>query len=458
MRNTNNILVIDDEDGIRNILQDILSHKGYAVKTVSKGEEGLKILDSENVDLVLLDLVMPGLSGFDVLKTIHRRNPALPILIISAHGDIQTAVKTTRMGAIDFIEKPVDADILLKRIEENLKAYEIRRDHEYKLYDTFQRYGMIGLSQSMLEVYDLIEKCAKTNVRVLITGETGTGKELVARSIHCLSSKKDNPLIKVNCAAIPSELIESELFGYKKGAFTGALTNKMGKFQASHGGTLLLDEIGDMPLNMQAKVLRVLEDGEIQPIGTSESVMVDVRVLFSTNRSLEDEISSGRFREDLYYRINVFTIHLPSLRERKEDIPDLIGYFINMFCEEYNMRMKTITTDAIELLIRENWRGNVRELSNLVEKMVVFVEDDVIESYHVSASQGHKNVENTLKSNISLSEARKMFEKEFLTSKLIANNWNIPKTAENLHIARTDLYRRIRNLKIKNIKMLNSEI
>jgi len=443
------ILVIDDEDGIRKILEDILSHNGFKVRAVSKGEGGLQILDSENVDLVLLDLVMPGISGFDVLKSIHHRNPALPILIISAHGDIPTAVKTTRMGAIGFIEKPLDMDDLLSAIHDSLDAYELRREHEYRLDNIYERYRMVGLSNKMSEIYKSIDKCAKTNVRILITGETGTGKELVARSIHRLGKRKDKPFIKLNCAAIPSELIESELFGYKKGAFTGALIDKPGKFQAANGGTLFLDEIGDMALNMQAKILRTLEDGEIQPIGTHEPLYVDVRVLFATNRDLESEISSGRFREDLYYRINVVTIHLPPLRDRKEDIPDLTRHFIRVFCEEHNIQIKSITSSALEIFVKDDWKGNVRELRNLIEKLVIFVEADVIDSIHVIGSRGYQNIENTFDADMTFREARKLFEKEFLQSKLIANNWNISGTAEKLMIARSDLYRRIKALEIK---------
>jgi two-component system nitrogen regulation response regulator NtrX len=298
-------------------------------------------------------------------------------------------------------------------------------------------------------VYRKMEQVAPTHARVLITGETGTGKELVARAIHRLSPRSEKLLVKVNCAAIPSELIESELFGYRKGAFTGALTDRDGRFHMAHKGTLFLDEIGDMSLMTQSKVLRVLEEGEVQPIGSSDVFKIDARVVAATNKNLEEEVAAGRFREDLFYRLNVATIELPSLAERKSDIPYLVEHFLGFFCEEYNKRRKHLTSRALEALVSQNWTGNVRELRNVVEKLVVFVEDDAIDLVHVRELLGRQMMQESLEFDLPLKDARNRFEREYIVSKLIANDWNMGETAAALSMERTNLYRKIKQLNIK---------
>jgi len=443
------ILVIDDEPKIRNILKDILEHKNYHVITSKDGKEGLEVLESQYIDLVLLDLVIPGIGGIEILKQIMLRDPYLPVIIISAHGNIPVAMETSQIGAVDFIEKPISMDDLLPRINKQLKKSYKKREEYSHSREIYERYGMIGTSKEMMDVYQLIDKAASTDIRVLITGETGTGKELVAHAIHSLSSRAENPFIRINCAAIPSELIESELFGYKKGAFTGALRDKTGKFQLAHEGTLFLDEIGDMRAMTQAKVLCTLEDGEVHPVGSTEVVRTDVRILAATNKNLEEEISIGKFREDLYYRLNVVTIHLPALKDRKDDIPYLVRHFIEYFCDEYNRKQMTLTKKAMELLVRHNWTGNIRELKNFIEKLVIMVNEDLLDFSHVSTLLGRQSTEKNFEMNVPLREAREQFELNYITAKLIANEWNVPLTAKELGIARTALYRKMQQLGIK---------
>jgi transcriptional regulator with PAS, ATPase and Fis domain len=310
---------------------------------------------------------------------------------------------------------------------------------------------MIGTNERMQEIYEEIEKSAKTNVRVLITGETGTGKELVARAIHKLGERNEKPFIKMNCAAIPSELIESELFGYRKGAFTGAYQNKTGRFQAADHGILFLDEIGDMSPETQAKVLRAIEEGEVQPIGSTDTVQMDVRIITATNKNLGRAVQDGQFREDLYYRLNVVNIDLPPLRERKEDIPDLVDYFITGFCEEFNKTRLRITERASQFLLMRDWPGNIRELRNLMEKLVVFSNDEIVDSHHIKHLLGMQQVTESLEIDQSLKEAKKQFERDYIQIKLAANHGNITQTANILGISRTDLYRRMKNLGMNNI-------
>ena len=446
------ILVIDDEPKIRDILKDILEHEAYEVITAKEGEEGLRILGTKHIDLVLLDLVMPGVDGMDVLKQIVRRDPYLPVIIISAHGNIPIAMEAAQLGAVDFIEKPLEMKDLLSRVKDKLITSFQNREKLYRSQEVFERYGMIGVCGNMMDIYRMIDQAAPTNVRVLITGETGTGKERVARAIYHLSQRAEKPFLRINCAAIPSELIESELFGYKKGAFTGAQTDKAGKFQSANGGTLFLDEIGDMSPITQAKVLRTLEEGEIQPLGSTESVSVNVRVLAATNKEIEKQVDQGIFREDLYYRLNVVTIHLPLLRERKDDIPALARYFVDHFCNEHNRKTRHLTNKTLEWLVDQPWKGNVREMRNFIEKLVVMVDDDIIDFHHIKMLHELKRVEKSFNFNLSLRNARKQFEREYIHSKLIASDWDIPETAAQLGMARTALYRKMNDLGIKPIR------
>ena len=442
------ILVIDDESKIRNILKDILEHEGFRVFTAKDGEEGLRLIDSKSVDLVLLDLVIPGIDGIEILKHIQRRDPFVPVIIISAYGSIPVAVQTIQLGAADFIEKPIEMRDLLERVARNFETAGQIRERNRRTREAYDKYGMIGISPAIQEVYRLIDRSASANVRVLIMGETGTGKEMVARAIHNLSTRADKPYIKMNCSAIPSELIESELFGYTKGAFTGALCDKRGKFQSADGGTLFLDEIGDMSAITQSKVLRAIEEGEIQPVGRTEPVHVDVRILAATNKNLDDEVTSGRFREDLYYRLNVVVIHLPPLSDRKEDIPDLVRHFIVYFSDEHNRQPKDLTKRAMETIIKRHWTGNIRELKNFTEKLVIFVNEDLIDLGHVRTLLDLQSAERNLEMDLTLREAREHFERDYIFAKLIANEWNIPQTAQNLGIARTALYRKMNQLGI----------
>ena len=445
-----NILIIDDEPKIRDILKDILEHEGYNVIAVKDGEEGLRVIGTESIDLVLLDLVIPGIDGMEILKHILRRDSFMPVLIISAYGNIPIAVEAIQLGATDFVEKPINMKDLLSRVDKNFKTASQSRDRLNHIKEVYNSYGMIGISPVMQEVYHMIDQIASTNVRVLITGETGTGKEMVARAIHGLSSRANKPFVKINCSAIPSELIESELFGHTKGAFTGAHRDKQGKFRSADGGTLFLDEIGDMSSMTQSKVLRAIEEGEIQPVGLTDMMHIDVRILAATNTNMEEEVAAGRFREDLYYRLNVVVIHLPPLEDRKEDIPDLARYFIGHFCDEHNRQQKNITKRAMEILVKNHWSGNIRELKNFFEKLVIFVNEDLIDLYHVRKLLDLQSVERNLEMDLPLREAREHFERDYITAKLIANEWNIPQTAESLGLARTALYRKMNQLGINH--------
>ena len=399
---------------------------------------------------------MPGMNGLKVLQQMMTLNSLIPVLLISAYGNIPLAIKATQNGAVDFIEKPINARDLLSRISHQLEIGEKLQITEKKIDEIQKRYGMIGTSQNVMVVYQNIDQVAPTNVRVLITGETGVGKELVANAIHSLSKRSHQPFIKLNCAAIPSELIESELFGYRKGSFTGAFSDRQGKFQKANNAKLFLDEIGDMSMMTQAKVLRVLEQGEVQPIGDSKIKKVDVRIIAATNKNLDEEVESGRFREDLFYRLNVVKINMPVLSERKQDIPHLADYFLSYFCEQHNKKQKHFSQRALEILINEPWNGNIRELRNLMEKFVIFVEEEIIDLKHVQNIFSRQRLGERLKLDLPFKEARDQFEKEFIETKLIINGWKIGETANQLGVERTNLYRKMKQLGIEQPKPDNS--
>lgn len=436
------VLVVDDEEGIRETLSEILQDEGCQVITASTGEEALDIFKKESPDLVLLDIWLPGMDGIETLREIKNLRRDVPVIMISGHGTIEIAVKATRMGASDFLEKPLSLDRVVISTKNALALSSLERENRNLKENLNRRWRLIGESDKMKSLHSQIEMAAKSSSRVLITGESGSGKELVARLLHGLSSRATKPFVEVNCAAIPQELIESELFGHEKGSFTGAFERKKGKFELADGGTLFLDEIGDMSLQTQAKVLRVIETQEFQRVGGSSNIKVNVRIIAATNKDLPAEVRKGNFREDLYFRLNVIPIAVPPLRERKEDIPLLIDYFIKTISEEYGQRPKRITAGAVRMLQDHEWPGNVRELRNTIERLLIMVPSEVITEKDISLSGSIDTASyfcyRTLK------EARDAFERDFILKKLQENNWNISKTADQLDIERSNLHRKIK--------------
>ena len=374
----NKILIVDDELNMRLVLQAMLKKEGYDVTTASNGMEALKILKSDQMDIVVTDLKMPKLDGMGLLGEIIRDYPSIPVIIITAHGTIATAVDALKKGAFDYITKPFEQDELKQVIQKAVKTRRLDEDEALLNPDDIDRYGIIGSSDRITEIFETIKRVAPTTTTILITGETGTGKELIARAIHRNSPRKNNPFIKINCAAIPESLMESELFGYEKGAFTGAATKKQGRFELAHKGTLFLDEVGELPKDMQVKLLQVIQEQEFERVGGLQTIKVDVRLITATNRNLFEDVKDGRFREDLYYRLNVIPAHLPPLRERKEDIPVLIGFFIEKFNKKLDRSVKYIDEKVTNLLIQYAWPGNIRELENLVERMILMARGDTI--------------------------------------------------------------------------------
>ena len=374
----NKILIVDDELNMRLVLQAMLKKEGYAVTTASNGMEALKILKADQMDIVVTDLKMPKLDGMGLLDRIIRDYPSTPVIIITAHGTIATAVDALKKGAFDYITKPFEQDELKQVIQKAVKTRRLDEDEALLNPDDIDRYGIIGSSDRITEIFETIKRVAPTTTTILITGETGTGKELIARAIHRNSPRKNNPFIKINCAAIPESLMESELFGYEKGAFTGAATKKQGRFELAHKGTLFLDEVGELPKDMQVKLLQVIQEQEFERVGGLQTIKVDVRLITATNRNLFEDVKDGRFREDLYYRLNVIPAHLPPLRERKEDIPVLIGFFIEKFNKKLDRSVKYIDEKVTNLLIQYAWPGNIRELENLVERMILMARGDTI--------------------------------------------------------------------------------
>ena len=374
----NKILIVDDELNMRLVLQAMLKKEGYAVTTASNGMEALKILKADQMDIVVTDLKMPKLDGMGLLGEIIRDYPSIPVIIITAHGTIATAVDALKKGAFDYITKPFEQDELKQVIQKAVKTRRLDEDEALLNPDDIDRYGIIGSSDRITEIFETIKRVAPTTTTILITGETGTGKELIARAIHRNSPRKNNPFIKINCAAIPESLMESELFGYEKGAFTGAATKKQGRFELAHKGTLFLDEVGELPKDMQVKLLQVIQEQEFERVGGLQTIKVDVRLITATNRNLFEDVKDGRFREDLYYRLNVIPAHLPPLRERKEDIPVLINFFIEKFNKKLDRSVKYIDEKVTNLLIQYAWPGNIRELENLVERMILMARGDTI--------------------------------------------------------------------------------
>ncbi len=364
------ILVIDDERSIRNLMQEILEDEGHSVDVAEDGAKGVEMADKERYDIIFCDIKMPGLSGEEVLSTLHEKGIETPVIMISGHGDIDTAVSCIKKGAFDFLSKPLDLNRILITIKNATERSNLIQDNKVLKKKVYGQ-EMVGESEAIMKVKDMIEKVAPTDARVLIQGGNGTGKELVARSLHQKSLRSQMPYIEVNCAAIPSELIESELFGHEKGSFTSAIKQHKGKFEQADGGTLFLDEIGDMSLSAQAKVLRVLQERKLSRVGSDKDITVDVRVIAATNKNLREEIAKGTFREDLYHRLSVIVITVPALDERKSDIPLLVDYFINQICAESGKSTRPIAPDAMDLLVGRSWTGNIRELRNVVERLLI---------------------------------------------------------------------------------------
>ena len=447
--NSAQILIVDDEKRICTSLTGILEDEGYKVRAAHDGQAALAEIETRRPDVMVLDLWMPGLDGLQVLEIVTKRQPQLPVIVISGHGNIETAVKAIKAGAYDFLEKPLSLEKTLLMVARALDQRRLLQEN-FDLRNRVERkYEMIGNSPAMQEIRERIAKVAPTTGRVLICGENGTGKELIARAIHKQSRRAQKPFIEVNCAAIPQELIESELFGHEKGAFTGATAKKPGKFELAHEGTLFLDEIGDMSLATQAKVLRVLQEQKFERVGGAEVLAADFRVLAASNKKLEQEIEAGNFREDLYYRLNVVPFYVPPLRERREDIPLLIKHFLQEFSLENGRRLKTITPEAIALLARDEWPGNIRELKNVIERLVIMVSSPVIRAEHIPSSLLGKRRPNGLTPVPGdawkpLKDARNAFEKQYILQCLKIHQGNITKTAQTLGIERTYLHKKIR--------------
>ncbi|MBR5554614.1 sigma-54-dependent Fis family transcriptional regulator [bacterium] len=365
------ILVVDDERSIRNTLKDILEVESYQVEVVESGVEALKLIKESNYDLIFSDIKMPQMDGVELLQNIKQCTPEIPVVMISGHGNIETAVDCIKKGAYDFIEKPIDLNRLLIVVRNALDKTKQTSEIKILKRKIDQRYEMIGSSPSIERLRKMIDTIAPTDARVLITGENGTGKEVVARQLYFKSNRVNMPFVEVNCAAIPSELIESELFGHEKGAFTSAIKQRIGKFEQANGGTIFLDEIGDMALSAQAKVLRCLQENVVSPVGSDKLVKINVRVIAATNKDLKEEIKKGNFREDLYHRLNVIPLHVAKLEDRREDIPLLVSHFTNIICAEQGIAFKTFDEDAVEILKERSWPGNIRELRNIVERLII---------------------------------------------------------------------------------------
>jgi two-component system nitrogen regulation response regulator NtrX len=442
-------LVIDDDDVVRKSCVELLEARGHKTFSAASVGEGLRLFSEHRPAAVLLDLRLPDGTGIDVLRELQRQAPGTPVVVISGHGSVAEAVEAMRVGATDFLEKPVSRDRLFQILDRVMHPPLPGGETDLDKVADGSRFGMVGRSEAMRRIYQLIEMAAPTKCRVFVAGESGTGKELIARAIHALSPRRDRPFIELNCAAIPSELIESEMFGHVKGAFTGAVADRKGKFEAATGGTLFLDEIGDMSLITQAKLLRVLQEGVVTPVGSAEPRPVDVRILSATSKNLPEEIARGTFREDLYHRINVLTVAVPPLRARREDIPELAEHFLRLASVENDVKPKRLSPRAIDLLIQMAWQGNVRELRNLMERLVVLVAKDVVGQQEVMDVLQMPGMRAEETGPLPLRQARARFERQYILYRLTANRGNLGNTAKELGIERTNLYRKMKQLGIQ---------
>ncbi|MBX3341432.1 MAG: sigma-54-dependent Fis family transcriptional regulator [Nitrospira sp.] len=457
------ILIVDDEVSILNSLSSILEDEGYDITVAKSGVEALRLCTSDPPDLMMLDIWMPEMDGLETLRRVRELAPYTQVMMMSGHGSIETAVKAIKLGAYDYIEKPLSLENVTLRVKHALEQHRLEQENRTLRTKVQGKFELVGQAPVMQQLRQLIETAGPTNSRVLIGGENGTGKELVARAIHQHSARASRPFVAVNCAAIPETLIESELFGHEKGAFSGATTMKRGQFEQADGGTLFLDEIGDMSLNTQAKVLRALQEQQFTRVGGTKLIKVDVRVLAASNKDLLKEIEKGAFREDLFYRLNVVPIIVPPLRDRKDDIPLLVKHFLHLHAEEQGLKLKQVSPEAMEVFTHYEWPGNIRELRNLIERLMIMVPGPVIESGHASlalqvrpnlpAAQpaaGAAPVSNLLsKPYDSLRDARNAFEKEFIARKLREHHWNISRTAEDLKIERSHLHPKIKLLDVE---------
>ena len=446
------ILVADDEKGIRAALGQLLEYEGYEVRAVGTAVDALEEFARWHPNLTFLDVKMGGIDGMEALKRIREQDPTATVVMISGHGTIQTAVEATQLGAYDFLEKPLDTDRILVTLRNALQHLDLQEENNRLRERIESHHEIVGRSYAIRALIEKIERVGPTPARVLITGENGTGKELVARALHRLSARASGPFIEVNCAAIPGELIESELFGHVKGSFTGAVADRAGKFEQAHGGTLFLDEVGDMSLAAQAKVLRVLEDGVVTRIGGAKPIAVDVRVVAATNKDLPAEIPAGRFREDLYYRLNVVPILVPPLRDRREDIPSLVAHFVGLLLTHGGMSPRVITPEAVERLASFEWPGNVRELRNTVERLLILAMGPRVTVADVERLVGERASDHT--SIGSLAECRTFEEFKdaaecaFLLAKLREFDWNVSETARVLEMPRSNLYKKIERYRL----------
>ena len=450
------VLIVDDEQSIRSSLEKLLSYEKYKTYTAADGRSGLETIAGQRIDIVLLDIKMPGMDGLEVLQKIREMRSDLPVVIISGHGTIATAVEATKLGAFDFIEKPIDLERLLLTIRNGIKQGELARQNLQLKERAGVKTRIIGEHPTIMAIMETIRRVAPTNARVLIMGENGSGKELVARKLHELSNRSGEPFIEVNCAAIPEDLIESELFGHEKGSFTGAISQRIGKFELADGGTLFLDEVGDMSLSAQAKVLRVLQESVFERVGGTETKRVDVRVIAATNKDLLDQAGKGNFREDLYYRLNVVPIRIPPLRDRRSDIKILTDFFLEEVSTDLGIQSKKLSPKALEKMMDYSWPGNIRELRNLIERLCILAGGSVIEREDLPPLELVRE-QDMLKDPFvlkSYQEFKDFTEREFLVKKLRENNGNVSRTARQLGMQRSNLYKKLEKFGI-DTKHLN---
>ena len=449
------ILVIDDEHGIQETLKMILEYEGYRYFSAFTGEEGLREIEEEHPDVIFLDIKMPNMDGGEVFDILKKKGLVSSVIMISGHASISSAVDFIKRGAFDFLEKPLEREKLLVVLRNAIDKKRLTEEYRDLKVQFEEKFRLIGESNAMKRLREAIAKAAPSNSTVLIRGESGTGKELVARAIYKNSSRAERPFVKVNCAAIPEELIESELFGHEKGSFTGAVDKKIGKFEQADGGTIFLDEIGDMSHRTQAKVLRVLEQGELEKVGGSKLVVVNVRVIAATNKPLEEEIEGGRFRADLFFRLNVIPVHVPPLQERTEDIPVLVRYFAENYSRENNFPVKSFSSEVLQLFQQLPWKGNIRELRNVVERLILMSPGNEVVLADVAdylpggvAGTKSRETELSLSQLETLKDFKETAEKLFLIEKLKQNSWNIAKTAKKIRTPRSNLYKKLEQYKI----------
>lgn len=449
------VLIVDDEESILLSLKGILQDEGYEVITAESGEECLDLVEQELPDLVLLDIWLPGIDGIETLRKIKSKLPTIPVVIISGHGTVESAVKATKLGAFDFIEKPLSLEKVVLITSHAIEQGRLEEENRLLRERIRRDYELHGESTVIRDLKEMIEIISPTNAWILIMGENGTGKELVARTIHTSSRRAAKPFVEINCAAIPEELIESELFGHEKGSFTGATAKKRGKFDMANEGTLFLDEVADMSLKAQAKILRILQEKKFQRVGGTKIIETDVRVLAATNKDLEKEMEQGRFRQDLFYRLNVIPLHVPPLRDRKEDIPLLAEHFMNEFALKEAKPLKGIEDKALETLMIHDWPGNVRELKNIIERLVIMSRSDHITAEDIPPLlRGTETPKAATGAAFSgtFKKAKKIFEKAYISRKLSENDWNISKTAEAIGLERSNLHRKIKHYGLEEKK------